>query len=323
MSSDKQSLILNHFQKIDLLTISNKTYQKCVNDLCEWLLRNDKVQDDLTSKLLFTKQPHEIAARIVSKQSLTIAGIAEVGYLLDTFTEIKFTKSQFDGMAINSKDTIIEMRGTAAEILAYERTILNILQRLSGIATATNEIVENIKTLNLSNPPLVTATRKTPWTLLDKKAVSIGGGGTHRINLADGVLVKDNHLLILKEIYKLTNEPELVVKTFQILNANKKEMLIEIEVEQPESIEALIKAALSGDRTNTLCIMLDNFTPKEAKKTMDNMREKYDLSKIIFEASGGITKDNIVDWAQIGVDVISLGALTHSAKAVDISLDIT
>lgn len=322
MTPNKQTRIQNHFQKIDNLVVSNRIYQKCIDDLCEWLLRNDKVQDDLTSKLLLQKEPTEISAKIISKQPLTIAGIAETGYLLNTFTEIRYTHPLVDGMTINAGETVFELQGTAAEILAYERTLLNFLQRLSGIATMTNTIVKEVKARNLANPPLIVATRKTPWTLLDKKAVALGGGGTHRLNLADGVLVKDNHLLILKERYGLHNEPELAVKTFEILIENKKDLLIEIEVEQRESIEALIEAALASDMTNTLCIMIDNFTPSEAKKTLDELRQKYDLSQIIFEASGGINKNNILEWAEVGVDVLSLGALTHSTQAVDLSLEI-
>lgn len=319
---NKNDRIQKHFQKIDYLAVSNKVYQKCIDDLCEWLLRNDKVQDDLTTKLLFLKEPKEITARIYSKQPLTVAGVAEVSYLLNTFTDIRQTVQQFDGMRINANETILNLHGTAAEILAYERTMLNMLQRLSGIATATHNIVEEINALDLPQSPRIASTRKTPWTLLDKKAVALGGGCTHRLNLADGVLVKDNHLLILRELYGLKKEPDLAVKTYEILTHNKDGLLIEIEVEEAESIESLIQAALAAKHSNTLCIMLDNFTPAAAKKTMDALRSKYDLTQIIFEASGGITKHTILEWAETGVDVLSLGSLTHSTQAVDISLDI-
>ncbi len=322
MVIDKQTRIQSHFQKIDNLGVSNKIYQKCVDDLCQWLLKYDRVQDDLTTKLLFLKEPKEISAKIISKQPMTIAGIAEAGYLLNTFTEINFSYNLFDGMQIGNNETVFELHGTAAEILAYERTLLNILQRLSGIATTTNIIVDQIKALHVSNSPLIVATRKTPWTLLDKKAVALGGGGTHRLNLSDGVLVKDNHLLILKEIYGLDKEPQLAVKTFEILVKSKKNILIEIEVEKRESIEALIKAANASEHTNTLCIMMDNFTPSEAKKTLDDFRRTYDLSQIIFEASGNINQHNINEWAAVGVDILSLGALTHSTQAADLSLEI-
>lgn len=320
---NKNAIIQKHFQKIDQLTVEKSDYRKCVDDLCEWLLRNDKAQHDTTTKLLFPKTLKEITARIFSKQEITVAGVEEVMYLLDTFTEIQFEVKTNDGLQAENNQTILELRGNATEILAFERTILNLLQRLSGIATTTQSIVLKIKNLQLQHVPLIAATRKTQWSLLDKKAVALGGGGTHRLNLFDGVLVKDNHLLILKESFAIEKEPELAVKTFEILSQKTNNMLIEIEVEQKESIEALVNAASSVRHSNTLCILLDNFSPIDAKKTVEEMRQKYDLSSILFEASGGITNDNIIEWAKTGVDVISLGAITHSVKSVDISLEIT
>lgn len=319
---NKTAIIQKHFQKVDQLTIENSIYKKCVNDLCEWLLRNDAVQKDLTTKLLFPKSPDEIRARIFSKQELTVAGVEEVIYLLNTFSDIRTEIKTDDGKTSGVKQTILELHGRAAEILAYERTVINLLQRLSGIATVTKELDTKIKKLQLPHPPLIAATRKTQWTLLDKKAVALGGGGTHRLTLSDGVLVKDNHLLILKQIYNIEKEPDLAEKTFQILSEKVNDVLIEIEVEEKESIEKLILLSNATKHTNTLCILLDNFSAKEIKATLNDLNNKYDLSNIIFEASGGITKDTITDWAATGVDVISLGAITHSPHAMDISLEI-
>lgn len=319
---NKSAIVQKHFQKVDQLTIENTVYKKCVNDLCEWLLRNDAVQKDLTTKLLFPKAVDEISARIFSKQILTVAGVEEVNYLLNTFSDIHTLIKTDDGQKSGVKQTILELKGRPAEILAFERTIINMLQRLSGIATQTNDIVTKIHTMNLSNTPLIAATRKTQWTLLDKKAVALGGGGTHRLTLSDGVLVKDNHLLILKELFDIKKEAALAEKTFQILSEKVEDILIEIEVEEKESIEKLIELANSTKNTNTLCILLDNFSSSDIRESLSALRKKYDLSNIIFEASGGITKDTINDWAATGVDVISLGALTHSPHAVDISLEI-
>jgi nicotinate-nucleotide pyrophosphorylase (carboxylating) len=319
---NKHAIIQKHFQKIGQLSTTNPVYRRCVDNLCEWVLKNDQVQRDLTTKLLFHKTPHEIKARIISKQGLTVAGIEEVLYLLDTFTDIHAAVKAKDGSVIDTKQTLLELHGSPSEILAYERTILNILQRLSGVATSTYEIVEQIKKLNREHPPLIAATRKTQWSLLDKKAVALGGGATHRLNLGDGVLVKDNHLLLLKEQYGLSSEPELAVKTFEILSQKAEDVLIEIEVEQQESIEALIIANTKIKSTNVLSIMLDNFTPSDVTKIIADLHKKYDLSKIIFEASGGITNTTVAQWAITGVDVLSLGSLTHSTKAVDLSLEI-
>jgi nicotinate-nucleotide pyrophosphorylase (carboxylating) len=319
----KHAILQKHFQKIEQLTTTSPVYRRCVDDLCEWILKNDQVQRDLTTKLLFPKTHREIKARIISKQdSTTVAGIEEVLYLLDTFTDIHANVKAKDGSLIDEKHTLIELYGSPSEILAYERTMLNILQRLSGVATATHTVIEPIKKLNIEHPPLIAATRKTPWSLLDKKAVALGGGATHRLNLGDGVLVKDNHLLLLKDQYGLSLEPELATKTLEILSKKTEDTLVEIEVEQRESIEALIAANAQLKSTNVLCIMCDNFAPKDITKIIADLHKKYDLSSIVFEASGGITSDNIGEWAKTGVDVLSLGSLTHSTKAVDLSLEI-
>jgi nicotinate-nucleotide pyrophosphorylase (carboxylating) len=319
---NKHTIIKKHFQKIEQLTTTNPTYRRCVDNLCEWILKNDQVQRDLTTKLLFPKTAHEIKARIISKQALTVAGIEEVLYLLDTFTDIHAAVQAKDGSRIEATQELLELQGSPAEILAYERTILNILQRLSGVATSTNTLVEQIKKLKIEHPPLIAATRKTQWSLLDKKAVALGGGATHRLNLGDGVLVKDNHLMLLKDQFGLSSESELAVKTIELLSKKTEDTLIEIEVEERESIDALIAANAKLNSTNTLCILLDNFSPRDVKTIIADLHKTSDLSHIIFEASGGITSSNIDDWAKTGVDVLSLGALTHSTKAVDLSLEI-
>lgn len=319
----KNTIITKHFQKLDQLTMNNNVYLRCVDHLCEWLLRNDNVQKDLTTRLLFSRIAKPTSARIFTKQDMTVAGIEEVAYLIETFTEIQIVIKAKDGTQVKKGQTLIKLKGTSLEILAYERTILNILQHLSGIATGTAAIVSNVAALQVSHVPMIAATRKTQWTLLDKKAVALGGGATHRLTLSDGVLVKDNHLLLLQEQQSLQSELELAVKTFEMLNGKIDDMLIEIEVEKKESVEALVKAAINAKSKNTLCIMFDNFTAGDAKKVIASLKKKYDLSYIVFEASGGITKDNIREWAKTGVDIISLGALTHSPQAVDISLEIT
>lgn len=317
---NKDAIIKKHFQKIDQLTIKHPTYRRCVDDLFEWILKYDMVQRDLTTRLLFSQTPHEISARIISKQELTVAGMEEIHYLLDTFTDIHAKVLTEDGSWVGPEQTLLELHGSPSEILAYERTVLNVLQRLSGVATSTHSIIDRIR--KFKNPPLIAATRKTQWTLLDKKAVALGGGATHRLNLGDGILVKDNHLLLLKDQYGLESEPELAVKTIEILMQKANGVLIEIEVEERESLDALMSAAAKINSTNTLCIMLDNFKPDDVKTIIVDLHKKYDLSGIVFEASGGITSSTIDHWAQTGVDVLSIGALTHSTKASDLSLEI-
>ena len=190
---------------------------------------------------------------------------------------------------IEKGDAIIKLVGGIKTILKLERTILNILQRMSGIATQTAHLVK------LCPHVLICPTRKTQWGLLDKKAVTVGGGGTHRLGLYDWILIKDNHL-------KISNFE------FRILNK-----FWEIEVKNEKELKKAI--ALKPD-----VIMFDNFKPNQIKKLIKILHEKH--PQIIFEASGGINEETIKNYSQTGVDVISLGALTHSTKALDISLDI-
>lgn len=317
---NKEKVIKKYFHKVNQLTIKNGKYKKLLDELIEFLLNTDEVKKDLTTKSLRIKKTHTSKAVIISKEDIIVAGIEEGIYLLKKHTHLKYKVFCKDGTKVKAGQSIMELYGATREILAYERVFLNILQRFLGIATVTNLLVTKIE--NQKEKSFIAATRKTNWGLLDKKAVAMGGGLTHRLSLSDGVLVKDNHLLLLKERFHFRSEEEIVSKALEILLKNTKNILIEIEVEKKESISVLIEKFTANKTSNVLGILLDNFSPKDAKVILKEIKQKYDTSPIIFEASGGITKDNILEWAQAGVDVISLGALTHSAKAADISLDL-
>jgi nicotinate-nucleotide pyrophosphorylase (carboxylating) len=313
---------LKFFDNAALLHLNNPTYKKCVLELFNWLLFNDKVENDKTSKLLFAEKSLKKAkARIFPRQEIIVAGLEEIAFLLDHLTNLKYKIKSKDGQKIKQNEILLEIIGAPTEILSYERTILNILQRLSGIATKTQQQVTFLNSLKLRKTPRIAATRKTIWSYLDKKAVSVGGGLTHRLSLADGVLVKDNQLMLLKELYDMKKEKEMAVKALEILLEKENNSLFEIEVEKKESFINLIKLFTSHKTDNVLGIMLDNFDPLSAKNAILEVKN-YPLSHIAFEVSGGITADNLPLWADSGADFISLGALTHSVQAVDISLDI-
>ena len=299
----KQELIQTFFQHKNKLTLSNPIYQKNVHDLIKWLIETDHVHEDRTTKTLFPASK-QVTAHIITRQQTTIAGLEEISYLLTTYTTVTITDAVHDGDTLEANQTIMKITGDLKEILIYERIMLNILQRLSGIATETKKIISSLPNDN----PMIAATRKTVWGPLDKKAVAIGGGVTHRLNLSDGILVKDNHLIFLK--------PEQALQT---LCKQIEKTLIEIEVEDEQHVEQLITNFTNTSTTNVLGILLDNFTPERAKKVIAKIN---DHPNIISEASGGITPENINDWADTGVDLISLGALTHSPKAADVSLEI-
>src|SRR3989339_1146454 len=181
-------IIKQYFDKSHLLTVKNKVYSQTCLELFDFQIKNDLVENDVTSKIISGKYK-DSKASIIAKQSGIVAGIEEVIYVINKKTNLTVKQIIKDGTEIKNKDLLMELTGNPLEILKFERTILNIFQRMSGIATLTNSLItkNNLKT------PLA-ATRKTLWGLLDKKAVSIGGGLTHRISLSDEILIKDNHI---------------------------------------------------------------------------------------------------------------------------------
>jgi len=347
----KYSLIQKYFQKANQLTISNKKYCDVITSLFKWMTANDKVKADITSGLLTLRANN--TARIVSHQQAVIAGVEEISFLASTFTNLSFKPLVKDGEKVKNGQTIAAISGKSYEILAYERTILNILQRMSGIATETNFLSKSLKTTpgvcrrRITTPgvnkpefphPFIAATRKTPWMTVDKKAVAVAGGLTHRLDLADGILIKDNHLAALKKYYHLKTNEQAIKKALEIITparwpvsrdswqVEESKPLIEIEVESESQADLVIKTFQqlpTLNHSHYLAILLDNFSPSQAKSLLNNLRNLYDLSGIIFEASGGINERNILEFAQTGVDIISLGSLTHSTKATNFSLEIS
>ncbi len=323
---NKTSLILKYFQKSDQLVVGNKEYQKTLSSFFQWLTENDKITDDKTTKY-FPDLPSK--AKIITKQEGILSGIEEIEFLLEKYTPLNFKSLMKDGSQFKSGAEVAEITGKSHKILSYERTILNILQRMSGISTETYRLINLINTSHVANssdrghllqvkPPFIAATRKTPWMSLDKKAVAVGGGLTHRLNLSDGILIKDNHLTSTS------------IKTSIKLLMNKyQNELIEIEVENEKEAHNAIKIFQNLTTHNHLTILLDNFTPANAKKLLRDLPRRkaglnnlYDLSEIIIEASGGIENSNILEWAQTGVDIISLGELTHSPQALNLSMEV-
>ena len=247
-----------------------------------------------------------VEAEIVAHENGIAAGIEEIAVLAKSL-DLKLEANVTDGDIFKATQAIIKLTGNARTVLTAERTILNLLSRMSGIATATRKLTEKIKEAKL--PTRIAATRKTAPGLLffDKKAVQIGGGDPHRLHLDDLILVKDNHIAIV-------GSAEAAVKKARAnVSFTKK---IEVEVKEPE--EAAKAAEAGAD-----IIMLDNFTPKMVRQTIDLLRQRGHLEKITLESSGGITAENILEYASTGVNVLSLGEITHSVKSIDLSLDIT
>jgi nicotinate-nucleotide pyrophosphorylase (carboxylating) len=216
--------------------------------------------------------------------------------------KIGFKVLILDGEKVKSGDIVAEVEGKASSILTSERTALNFLQRMSGIATLTNKFVEEV---NHTKAKILDTRKTVPGLrLLDKEAVRLGGGKNHRIGLFDMFLIKDNHIEIAGSI---TNAVKACRKFQQNKNPNLK---IEVETKNLEEV----KEALTCDVD---IIMLDNFGTEMMKKAVAIIN-----GKCLVEASGNINLDNVKEVAETGVDFISVGALTHSVKALDISLEV-
>ncbi len=264
-------------------------------------LKEDIGLGNITTDTLISKST-KAKGKIIAKEGFLLAGISEVK-LLFSMLNLKTEGGFKDGDWVNFEDIILTIYGEAGSILMAERTALNLLMRMSGIATLTRHLSEKIKKLGVKTR--ISATRKVAPGLIyfDKKAVKIGGGDTHRLHLEDAILIKDNHIALVGGLEKAIHLTKGVSFTKKI----------EIEVKNREEA---IKAALLG----VDIIMLDNFSPAELKKTIDILKKKGLREKVIVEVSGNITEENLVKYARFEPDVISLGQLTHSSKAVDINL---
>lgn len=270
-----------------------------MDEIDRFLSEDLGTKGDITSTALFANQLAR--ATIIAKQDCVVAGLQEA-YLVFQKTKATATIIATDGASIKSGITVMQIRGPARSILKGERLALNIIGRMSGIATETKKLVKRCQKIN----PKVTiaATRKTTpgFRSFEKKAIILGGGEPHRYGLYDAVLIKDNHL-------KLIGSIEAAIKK---IKRKLPDNIIEIEVENETD-------ALTAATMNVASIMLDNMTPVAGKNIARKIRMIN--PEILIEVSGGITIKNIENYASFA-DRISLGCLTHSVKNIDFSLEI-
>ena len=266
-------------------------------------LREDIGEGDITTDF-FVSKDQEATARIIARERAILAGAettAEVFRRVDS--KIQITSSRTDGSEVHADESVMELRGAARSILKAERVALNFLQRLSGIATRTRKFVEAAASKHVR----ILDTRKTTPGLrvLEKAAVVAGGGHNHRFGLFDMVVLKDNHLATSAGF-------DAFAKAVHKFHEVRPNVRIEVEVDTLEQVHVLLEV----DEIDI--ILLDNMTSAQ-------IREAIALGKgrVKFEASGGITLKNIRQIAATGVDYISIGALTHSPRAIDYSLELT
>lgn len=298
-----------------------------IDALLEQALVEDKAVADATTNLTIDPNLRGTAS-IMAKEDLVVAGLGAVPRFLEIFArldprpqahnrfEVIHHPEIFDGVRVHKGQVLAVIRHNARVLLSCERVILNLLQHLSGIATLTRKFVDAIEGTHAR----VLDTRKTVpgMRALEKYAVLCGGGTNHRIDLASGILIKNNHIAL---------GGGLRAALTRALENRKHQQRIQVEVRNSQELEEALKYGAEA-------ILLDNMTPDQVKKSVDRIKlatagqvtESHGAGDqarwIPTEASGGIVLDNIRAYAETGVDFISVGALTHSAKAADISMSI-
>jgi len=274
-----------------------------IEEIVDGALAEDLSMGDVTTEALITSDQQGIGF-IMAKEGGILAGIGvaeQVFHRVDP--ELKLEVLVEDGARVKSGTKVAKVSGRITSILKSERVALNFLQHLSGIASDTSRYVERVEGL----PVCIMDTRKTTpgLRLLEKYAVMVGGGKNHRMNLGDGILIKDNHLETLRS--QGLNIKEIVAKVKQ--NAPRR-LPVEIEVRT-------VSEALEAAEAEVDIIMLDNMNLEDMRKAVESIH-----GRALIEASGGITLDNVRAVAETGVNYISIGALTHSARALDINLEL-
>ncbi len=279
--------------------------RKILEEKLRNMLAEDIGQGDITTALTIPEDT-KAKAEVMAKESGVVAGIEEAKILLESLG-LTVEALVADGEKIKAKQVLLKIFGDARTILSVERALLNILSRMSGIATTTRKLTEKIRKAGFKTK--VACTRKTAPGLLyfDKKAVLIGGGDTHRLHLDDMILIKDNHIAVVGSIEKAVK----IAK--ESVSFSKK---IEVEV---SNVEDALKAAKEG----VDIIMLDNFSLRQVEKAIKLLKKTRYFQKVLLEASGGITAENAIKFASTGVDIVSLGEITDSPKILDMSLEIT
>ncbi|MCK5283755.1 MAG: carboxylating nicotinate-nucleotide diphosphorylase [Nanoarchaeota archaeon] len=308
---NRKQLLLKAFQRGHLLTLKNPLYKSWIEKFIVDETKGDiGTKGDITSNAVI-KKDKTIKAIVKAREKGIIAGLEETVFLYKK-NKIKVKQLKKDGDIIRREDFILELYGKEKDLLKIERSALDLLQRMSGIATLTDNTLRLIE-----NRIAIAPTRKTQWRYLDKKAVYVGKGLTHRLALWESILIKDNHLKALKRAGVKDPVKTSLERAWQ---HKQKANFIEIEV---TTTEQAIKAAsvfkeLKKNNKIPCLIMLDNMPQKQIIKTTKKLKRLNLYNQVLIEASGRITPLNIKNYSNTGIDVISMGYLTHSSHALDI-----
>ena len=264
------------------------------------MLAEDEGFGDITSNAIVEKGC-EVKAYIISKDEGILAGSEIIREVFEEYgVEVTFWLA--DGCKISKNDLIMSVRGDARTILLLERTVLNLSMRMSGVASAANHYSQLVSGYDVR----IAGTRKTSPAIakFDKMALQIGGADTHRFSLDDMVLIKDNHIAVCD------SPLDALLKAKKNTSFSKK---IEVEVETLDDAVKCVENCAD-------IVMLDNMSGAEVKEVIDELEKLNIRQNSLIEVSGGITEDNIMDYVEYGVDIISIGALTHSSRSLNFSL---
>lgn len=289
------------------------TFRKISKDLNQYFslreslirfLREDIGQGDLTSEYVVDKDLKSSSFIICKSELAVVAGLEEAQIIFD-MCKCDSKVQVKDGDVVKNGCTVMTIKGRTTSILKAERTALNLIMRMSGIATDTKKFVDIVRTV--SKDIRVTGTRKTAPGLrfFDKKSIELGGGYAHRNTLDEMILIKDNHLAVTNSIR------EAISMARQNVGKN---IIIECEVSDTKSSVEAIESGAD-------IIMLDNFSPQQAQETISYLKKSDLRKKILVEISGGVNLSNIKEYAYALPDMISVGSLTHSSKSVDFSME--
>ena len=297
---------MNFKALINFIKVKNLAYlpPKLLEKKLLQFLQEDLEFGDVTTDITPDKI---VQANLIAKEQGYVSGLEFARILLEAVgLEVKTIKH--DGDQVVQKDIVLTIGGSSKMILMVERTILNIIMRLSGITTQTKRLVNMVATSDASLR--IASTRKTTpgFRYFEKYAVKVGGGDTHRWSLSDEILIKENHLAI----FEGESIAKILTKYQQLSSFSKK---IDIEVETLEEFKNVLN--LHPD-----VIMLDNFTPEKIQQAISFMNDRITEKKPLIEISGGIKPENIEKYLIKGIDIISIGALTHSVRSLDFSLKI-
>ncbi len=305
---DRRKMLEKAFQRGHLLTLKNPMYKAWIRRFIVEEVKGDVGwKGDITTQALLRKGV--MSAAVEMKQGGIIAGLEEAVFLYKS-NGISTVREKKDGERVKKGDIVLRLRGNIGDLLRIERSVLDLLQRMSGIATLTSELIKKAK-----EGACIAPTRKTQWRYLDKKAVFVGGGLTHRLALWESILIKDTHLAALR--HEGIADP-ISYSIIRAWKSRQKSVFIEIEVSSLHDAFHASQVFKELHAGNYPClIMLDNMKPMEIKKVVLALKKQKLYGHILIEASGGITPENIDAYASTGVDVLSLGYLTHSSHALD------